>query len=186
MHKILTSVVTAIIAVVGKLGYSGIVIMMFLESSFFPFPSEVVIPPAGYLSSLGRMNIYLVVATGILGSILGALFNYWLAVKFGRPAILKFGRYFGLNETKFNRVEQLFRHHGNFSTFVGRLIPGVRQYISFPAGLARMPVTPFVLYTGLGAGIWIVNHHRCLYLVSAQKTENMKKGGPSRTRLLFY
>ncbi|RLB65509.1 MAG: DedA family protein [Deltaproteobacteria bacterium] len=152
----LTSVVTTIIAIVGKLGYSGIVIMMFLESSFFPFPSEVVIPPAGYLASLGRMNMYLVVAAGIFGSILGALFNYWLAVKFGRPAILRFGHYFGLNETKFNRVEQLFRRHGNFSTFVGRLIPGVRQYISFPAGLARMPITPFILYTGLGAGIWIV------------------------------
>jgi membrane protein DedA with SNARE-associated domain len=156
MHKILTSTVTTIIAIVGKLGYSGIVIMMFLESSFFPFPSEVVIPPAGYLSSIGRMNIYLVVATGILGSILGALFNYWLAVKFGRPAIIRFGHFFGLNETKFNRVEQSFRRHGNFSTFVGRLIPGVRQYISFPAGLARMPVASFILYTGLGAGIWIV------------------------------
>ena len=156
MHKVLTSAAATIIAVVGKLGYGGIIIMMFLESSFFPFPSEVVIPPAGYLSSLGRMNIYLVVATGILGSILGALFNYWLAVRFGRLAILRFGRFFGLNETRFNRVEQLFRRHGNFSTFVGRLIPGVRQYISFPAGLARMPVTPFILYTGLGAGIWIV------------------------------
>ena len=156
MHKLLLSVTTVIVAVVGKLGYSGIIIMMFLESSFFPFPSEVVIPPAGYLSSIGKMNIYLVIATGILGSILGALFNYWLAVKLGRPAIIKFGKFFGMDESKFSRVERLFRKHGKFSTFIGRLIPGVRQYISFPAGLARMPLTPFILYTGLGAGIWII------------------------------
>lgn len=156
MHKILTTAITTIVAVVGKLGYSGIIIMMFLESSFFPFPSEVVIPPAGYLSSMGKMNIYLVIATGILGSILGALFNYWLAVKLGRPAIIRFGRYFGMNESKFSRVEQIFCNHGKFSTFIGRLIPGVRQYISFPAGLARMPLSPFIIYTGLGAGIWII------------------------------
>ncbi|HDJ28941.1 MAG TPA: DedA family protein [Proteobacteria bacterium] len=156
MHKLLTSAITIIVAVVGKLGYSGIIIMMFLESSFFPFPSEVVIPPAGYLSSIGKMNIYLVIATGILGSILGALFNYWLAVKFGRPAIIRFGKFFGMSESKFSRVEQLFCNHGKFSTFIGRLIPGIRQYISFPAGLARMPLSPFIIYTGLGAGIWII------------------------------
>ena len=156
MHKLLTSAIAMIVAIVGKLGYTGIIIMMFLESSFFPFPSEVVIPPAGYLSSIGKMNIYLVIATGILGSILGALFNYWLAVKFGRPAILRYGRFVGMNESKFSRVEQLFRNHGKFSTFIGRLIPGVRQYISFPAGLARMPLSPFIIYTGLGAGIWII------------------------------
>ena len=145
-----------IVTIVGKLGYIGIIIMMFLESSFFPFPSEVVIPPAGYLSSIGKMNIYLVIATGILGSILGALFNYWLALKFGRPAIIRFGIYFGMSESKFSRVEQLFCNHGKFSTFIGRLIPGVRQYISFPAGLVQMPLSPFIIYTGLGAGIWII------------------------------
>lgn len=155
MHKLLVSAINIIVAVVGKLGYSGIIIMMFLESSFFPFPSEVVIPPAGYLSSIGKMNIYLVIAAGILGSILGALFNYWLAVKFGRPAIIRVGKFFGMSESKFFRVEQMFCNHGKFSTFIGRLIPGVRQYISFPAGLARMPLRPFIIYTGLGAGIWI-------------------------------
>lgn len=156
MHKLLLSTVSTIVAIVSKLGYSGIIIMMFLESSFFPFPSEVVIPPAGYLSSIGKMNIYLVIATGILGSIMGALFNYWLAVRFGRPAVLKFGKFFGMTESKFSQVEQLFCNHGKFSTFIGRLIPGVRQYISFPAGLARMPLSPFIIYTGLGAGIWII------------------------------
>ncbi len=145
-----------IVTIVGQLGYIGIIIMMFLESSFFPFPSEVVIPPAGYLSSIGKMNIYLVIATGILGSILGALFNYWLALKFGRPAVIRFGIYFGMSESKFSRVEKLFCNHGKFSTFIGRLIPGVRQYISFPAGLAQMPLRPFIIYTGLGAGIWII------------------------------
>jgi len=156
MREILLSLVKTIVAVVGKLGYPGIIFMMFLESSFFPFPSEVVIPPAGYLASSGRLNLFLVIACGIAGSLLGALFNYWLAVRLGRPAILRLGRCFGLTEAGFTRVEKFFLHHGSFSTFIGRLVPGVRQYISFPAGLARMPLAPFILYTGLGAGIWIV------------------------------
>ncbi|MBN2333205.1 MAG: DedA family protein [Deltaproteobacteria bacterium] len=165
MKHLLTSAIATIVAIVGKLGYGGIIIMMFLESSFFPFPSEVVIPPAGYLASIGKMNLYLAIAAGILGSIFGALFNYWLAVKLGRPAILKIGSTFGMSEAKFQRVEHMFREHGLFSTFIGRLIPGVRQYISFPAGLARMPLMPFIVSTGLGAGIWIIILAAIGYLV---------------------
>ncbi len=156
MREILLSLVQTIVVVVGRLGYPGIIIMMFLESSFFPFPSEVVIPPAGYLASRGQMNLFLVVVCGVTGSIFGALFNYWLAAKMGRPAILRLGRWVGLTESGFARVEDFFHHHGGISTFIGRLIPGVRQYISFPAGLARMPLLPFIICTGLGAAIWIV------------------------------
>ncbi len=156
MSRILNQVVAWIVAVVGKLGYTGIVAMMFLESSFFPFPSEVVIPPAGYLASRGEMHLALVIAAGIGGSLLGALFNYWLAVRLGRPVLLRYGRYVGLTPGAFDRVEAFFRSHGEISTFVGRLVPGVRQYISFPAGLARMPLVPFAVYTCLGAGIWVV------------------------------
>ncbi len=156
MKELLYKIIATIVAIVGKFGYGGIIVMMFLESSFFPFPSEVVIPPAGYLAERGEMNFFLVVTAGILGSILGALFNYWLALKLGRPALLRYGRYVGLTPTAFDRVEKFFSDHGIFGTFVGRLIPGIRQYISFPAGLARLPLIPFILATGLGAGIWVI------------------------------
>lgn len=156
MKELLYKIIITIVGIVGKFGYGGIIVMMFLESSFFPFPSEVVIPPAGYLAERGEMNFFLVVAAGILGSILGALFNYWLALKMGRPTLIRYGRYVGLTPAAFDRVEKFFSDHGIFGTFVGRLIPGIRQYISFPAGLARLPLLPFIIATGLGAGIWVV------------------------------
>lgn len=153
-----------IIYYVREFGYIGIILLMALESSFVPFPSEVVIIPAGWIASqtyVGQipegdgMNIILVIICGILGSIIGALFNYYLAIYLGRPFILKWGKYFLLNEKRFSKVEEFFINHGSISTFVGRLIIGVRQYISFPAGLARMRISLFTLYTALGAGIWV-------------------------------
>jgi len=156
MMRLLHGAVLWIVATVGRLGYPGIVALMFLESSFFPFPSEVVIPPAGYLASRGEMSLVWVIAAGILGSLLGALFNYGLAVWLGRPFLHRYGRYVGLTPRALERVEGFFRRHGEISTFVGRLVPGVRQYISFPAGLARMRLVPFCLYTCLGAGAWVV------------------------------
>ena len=156
MHaSLLGAVVTWIVNAVSVLGYWGIIAMMFLESSFFPFPSEVVIPPAGYLASQGRMSFPWVIACGIIGSLLGALFNYYLALWLGRPLVLKIARPFGLTEEKFGRAEEMFRTHGEISTFVCRLLPVIRQYISFPAGLARMNLFRFLLFTGLGAGIWV-------------------------------
>jgi membrane protein DedA with SNARE-associated domain len=148
-------IIATIVEVVGKLGYLGIVAAMFLESSFFPFPSEVVIPPAGYLASQGRMSLWLVIILGTLGSLLGALFNYWISLKLGRPLILRYGRFFGLTPRTYNKAEKYFRKHGEISTFVGRLVPGLRQYISLPAGLARMHLLRFAIFTGLGAGIWV-------------------------------
>ncbi len=146
--------IAAIVGLVERVGYPGIMLGMFLESSFFPFPSEVVIPPAGYLASQGRLSLGLVILSGIMGSLLGALFNYWLALKLGRPLILRLGRYFGLTEKRYDRAESYLKRHGEISTFVGRLIPGLRQYISLPAGLARMGLGRFALCTALGAGIW--------------------------------
>lgn len=151
-----TDIINFIVDVVGTLGYAGIFIMMFLESSFFPFPSEVVMIPAGYLVYKGEMNMYLVILFGILGSLAGALFNYYLAVKFGRKFLIKYGRYFFIKEETIVKMENFFKNHGHISTFSGRLIPAVRQYISFPAGLARMNLFIFCLYTSLGAGIWVV------------------------------
>lgn len=144
-----------IVRTVGDLGYPGIFVMMFLESSFFPFPSEVVMIPAGYLAYKGEMNLALAILAGILGSLAGALFNYYLAMKFGRPFLLRYGRYVLFSATTLQKMENFFARHGHISTFTGRLIPAVRQYISLPAGLARMNLAVFSFYTSLGAGIWV-------------------------------
>lgn len=149
-------IVAFIVASIGGMGYLGIILLMALESSFFPFPSEVVVPPAGYLASIGKMNLLLVILAGILGSIIGALVNYYIAYKYGRNLLIRYGKYFFINEEKFIKIEKFFTNHGEISTFVGRLIPGVRQYISFPAGLAKMNITKFIIYTALGAGIWVI------------------------------
>lgn len=140
---------------VGQLGYPGIILLMILESSFFPFPSEVVIPPAAYLAAGGRMNLAMVILCGTAGSLLGAIFNYWLALQFGRPFLVKYGRYLLVSSTSLEKADRFFEHHGHISTFIGRLLPGIRQYISLPAGLARMNPVIFGGATVLGAGIWV-------------------------------
>ncbi len=154
--ELLHGLVNWIVQTVGHWGYGGIVVMMFLESSFFPFPSEVVVPPAGYLAARGEMSLSLVILAGIAGSLLGALFNYWLAVVWGRPFFERFGRYFLVSPKHLDRADRFFADHGHISTFVGRLLPGIRQYISLPAGIARMNLGLFALFTALGAGIWVV------------------------------
>lgn len=152
----LADIVNFIVDTVGSLGYMGIFIMMFLESSFFPFPSEVVMIPAGYLAYKGEMNLFLAIFFGILGSLAGALLNYFLAIKFGRAFLIRYGKYFFIKEETIDKMEEFFKSHGHISTFSGRLIPAVRQYISFPAGLARMNIFIFSIYTTLGAAIWVV------------------------------
>lgn len=162
----LHQVVDWIVQIVGQWGYPGIVIMMFLESSCFPFPSEVVMIPAGYLASPGylqsanyqpghEMSFIVVIVMGIVGSWLGALFNYYLAMFLGRPLLLKWGKYFFISEKNFEKGERFFQRHGEVGTFTARLVPVVRQYISLPAGLARMNLVHFLVWTGLGAGLWV-------------------------------
>ena len=145
-----------IVQYIGDMGYWGIFLLMFLESTFFPFPSEIIMIPAGYLAYQGEMNVSLVIFIGILGSLLGALFNYYLAMHFGRKFILKYGKYFFIKEETLDKLEAFFTKHGEVSTFNGRLIPGIRQLISLPAGLAKMNIARFSLYSALGAGIWVV------------------------------
>jgi len=149
-------IVDAIVNIVGDMGYIGIFVMMFLESTFFPFPSEVAMIPAGYLASKGEMNLYIAILVGVGGSLFGALFNYYLAKHYGRKAVLRFGKYFFFDEEKLEKMERFFKKHGSFSTLTSRLIPGVRQFISLPAGLSKMPLPPFVIYTTVGAGIWVI------------------------------
>ncbi len=151
----MSEIINWIVRTVGDLGYPGIVFLMFLESSFIPFPSEVVMIPAGYLAYKGEMNLVLVILAGIFGSLAGALLNYYLAIKLGRPFLLHYGKYVMFNEASLQKMEDFFARHGHISTFTGRLIPVVRQYISLPAGLARMNLAVFSFYTSLGAGIWV-------------------------------
>ncbi|WP_022670348.1 DedA family protein [Hippea alviniae] len=144
-----------IVNAIGYGGYTGIFLLMFLESTFFPFPSEVVVPPAAYLAAKGKMDIALVILSGSLGSLFGAWFNYWLSYKFGYPFLLKYGKYVGLGKKGLDRVDKFFKEHGEISTFIGRLLPGIRQYISLPAGVARMNFFRFSLFTFFGALIWV-------------------------------
>ena len=161
--------------IIGKWGYAGIVVLMGLESSFFPFPSEIVVPPGGALAREGEMSLGLVILAGIAGSLIGALFNYWLALKLGRPFFQKYGRYLLVSEKKFRKSEEFFRRHGEIGTFVGRLIPGIRQIISFPAGLARMPLGRFCFFTVLGSGIWVVILALIGYQLGAELSDDLDK-----------
>ncbi len=136
------------------LGYPGIFMLMAVESSFIPFPSEVVLVPAGYLAARGEMSMGLVMVMAVAGSLVGALVNYYLAVRLGRPFLERFGRWFFISEATLLKMDRFFASHGPVSTFTGRLIPGIRQLISIPAGLSRMRIAPFLGYTALGAGLW--------------------------------
>ncbi|MDD2337413.1 MAG: DedA family protein [Geobacteraceae bacterium] len=144
-----------LVITIGAMGYPGIFLLMAMESSIIPVPSELVMPPAGYLAQQGQMHIGIAILSGTLGSLVGAYINYFVARHLGRPLLLKYGRYVWITEEKFTRVETFFLSHGEISTFLGRLLPVVRHLISLPAGLAGMGHIRFSLYTLLGAGIWV-------------------------------
>lgn len=144
-----------------NMNYGTVSLLMVIESSFIPFPSEVVVPPAAYkaLEEDSDMNIVLVVVFATLGAIVGAVINYYLALWLGRPIIYKFaesrlGKMCLLSKEKIEKAEAYFDKHGKSSTFIGRLVPGIRQLISIPAGLARMNLLNFIGFTALGAGVW--------------------------------
>lgn len=159
-----------------NLNYGSITLLMAIESSFIPFPSEVIIPPAAYksLEEDSNLNIFLVVLFGTLGALIGALINYLLAMWLGRPIIYKFaesklGRLCLLSKEKVENAENYFIKHGKASTFVGRLVPAVRQLISIPAGLAKMRLHIFLLFTFFGAGIWNIVLAFLGYLAKGQE-----------------
>lgn len=136
------------------LGYPGIIALMAMESSILPVPSELVMPPAGYWAAKGQMSFALALVCGVLGSVIGALANYYGAQLIGRPLIQRYGKYVFLSEKNLLRSERFFAEHGEISTLIGRLFPVIRHLISIPAGLHRMPLPKFILYTAVGAAVW--------------------------------
>jgi membrane protein DedA with SNARE-associated domain len=142
-----------------NLNYFTIVLLMGIESTFLPLPSEVVIPFAAYKAAHGDLNVFLVVIFGTIGALTGSMINYTLAYYLGRPLVYRFaesrlGKLFLLSKEKVIHAETFFIRNGKTSTFIGRLVPGIRHLISIPAGLAKMNLRDFVLYTFVGAGIW--------------------------------
>ncbi len=141
------------------LNYGTITLLMAIESSFIPFPSEIIVPPAGYLAAEGKLDITLVILFSSLGSLIGASINYTLAYVLGRPILYKFvnskiGHMCLLSQESLEKAENYFNKNGAISTFIGRLLPAIRQLISIPAGLVKLNFLKFIIYTTLGAGIW--------------------------------
>jgi len=154
LHAIFDSIVTALVAFISEIGYLGIFVGMFLESTIVPLPSEVIMIPAGIAAAEGLMNIYLVIIIGVFGNVLGAVFSYYLAAFAGRPILFKIGKYFFIKPETIIKIEKFFNSHGEISVFIGRIIPGVRHFISLPAGVARMNIKKFIFYTFLGSTFW--------------------------------
>lgn len=162
---ILKELVDWLVNFVHEFGYLGIFIMAFLESTFVPIPSEVTMVPAGYLVQQGKMDFTLVFLLSTTGAIGGALANYFIAYYFGRKFLLHFGKYMFFGPDKMAKLDAYFAAHGEISTFTGRLIPGVRHVISFPAGLAHMNLKKFCIYTGVGGGLWMLTLILVGYLI---------------------
>ena len=156
------------------INYGTITLLMAIESSFIPFPSEVIIPPAAWKAAQGDLNIYLVVLFSSLGALIGALFNYYFALYLGRAVVYRFaeskiGRLMLLSRKGVENAEAYFIRHGKTSTLIGRLVPAVRQLISLPAGLAKMNMKDFILYTVVGSTIWNIILAALGYFLYSQK-----------------
>ena len=161
MLETIASHLDAIAALAPTWGLIFIFVFMAIESSFVPFPSEVVMIPAGFLAARGEMGVgsplvavWIAIAVGVLGSLAGAFINYYLALWVGKPFLEKYGKWFFLKPEALERACEVFNKYGAATTFVCRMVPAIRQLISIPAGIARMPLGSFTLFTGLGAGVW--------------------------------
>ena len=161
MLETIASHLDSLAALAPTWGLLFIFVFMTIESSFVPFPSEVVMIPAGFLAARGELGIgsplaavWVAIAVGVLGSLAGAYVNYYLALWVGKPFLEKYGKWFFLKPAALERACEVFNKYGAATTFVCRMVPAIRQLISIPAGIAKMPLGSFTLFTGLGAGVW--------------------------------
>ncbi|PZM85013.1 DedA family protein [Candidatus Gracilibacteria bacterium] len=154
----MSEIINYIASIAETMGYTGIFIMMVLESSFFPFPSEVAMIPAGYLSSIGKMDFGFALLVGTAGALVGATLNYYIGFFLGDRVVLnlvkKYGKYFFISEESYNKSKNYFQKHGGITTFTARFITVIRQLISIPAGVFKMDFKKFFILTGIGAGAW--------------------------------
>jgi len=152
--KIIEVLSVFIIATISALGYFGIVLLMAIESACIPLPSEIIMPFAGYLVSTGQMNLWWVGVAGAVGCVLGSMVAYWAGMYGGRPLLEKYGRYILLSRHDLDMADRLFARHGELIVFLGRLLPAIRTFIAFPAGVARMNIPRFIFYTFAGSLPW--------------------------------
>lgn len=156
IEKIITILAGFIIGTISRLGYGGVVLLMAIESACIPLPSEIIMPFSGYLVSTGEMNLWLVGLAGAVGCVLGSIVAYYAGAWGGRPFIEKYGKYILISHHDLDLADRWFQRHGDITIFVGRLLPVIRTFIAFPAGVARMNLWRFNLYTFVGSYIWSV------------------------------
>jgi len=178
--KIIEFLSGIIVAVISAMGYSGVVLLMAIESACVPLPSEIIMPFAGYLVSRGEMNIWLVGVAGAVGCVLGSLVAYWVGMYGGRPLIEKYGRYVLISRQDLALADRWFSRYGELIIFTSRLLPAIRTFIAFPAGVARMNLTRFVLYTFAGSLPW------CLGLAWVGQKLGEQWNKDERLKTLFH
>jgi membrane protein DedA with SNARE-associated domain len=154
IEKILGILATFIIATISKLGYAGIALLMAIESACIPLPSEVIMPFAGYLVSTGQMKLWVVGLMGAIGCVLGSIVAYYVGAYGGRAMIVRYGKYVLVSTDDLDLADRWFRKYGDITVFVARLLPVIRTFIAFPAGVSRMPMGRFIIYTFIGSYIW--------------------------------
>lgn len=155
ISKFLGFLAHLVISCISATGYGGVFVLMFFESCGILAPSEVIMPFAGYLVATGRFGLWPVVLAGSLGNIFGSILAYWIGARGGRPLLERYGKYLGISAHDIDRSDHWFARYGELAVFVGRLLPVVRTYISFPAGAAKMNFKKFILYTTLGVIPWV-------------------------------
>lgn len=156
MRELIDPAINLLVNFINQVGYFGIFIGMFLESTAVPLPSELIVIPAGIAASQGQMNLFIIIFVGTAGNVAGAIFSYYLAELVGRKILFKIGHYLFVKPASIIRVENYFKSHGPISVFIGRLLPGFRHFISLPAGIARMDIKIFFFYTTIGSTIWTI------------------------------
>jgi len=152
--RIIELVSAFIVATISTLGYGGVVLLMAIESACIPLPSEVIMPFSGYLVYTGQFNLWIVTVAGAFGCVLGSLLAYWVGMRGGRPLIEKYGRYILISRHDLDLADRWFAHYGEAIVFISRLLPAIRTFIAFPAGVARMNLKKFVIYTFAGSLPW--------------------------------